>query len=107
MTQTFAVGDAIRISRDENIYAAKGTWSVHRSKPGFVVIVNEGGGRLVDPEPAGLTQEEKDALPRHHEYGVILTTTHPQWRKEPGRQHELSYDSDAVLWFQPWELVAR
>jgi hypothetical protein len=86
----FKVGDAVRISRDENIYAPKGTWSRHRSKPGFVVVVSPGAG------PHGAT-----------EYGVILTTTHPQWRKEPGREHELNYDSDAVLWFAPHELVAR
>lgn len=87
--QTFQVGDAVRISRDEHRYAPKGTWNRHRSKPGFVVIVNS--SEEVDPP----------------EYGVILTTTRPVWRKEPGREHELQYDSDQVLWFAPHELVNR
>lgn len=86
---TFTVGQAVRVNRDEQAHPSKGTWPRHRSKPGFVVIVN--ASEEVDPP----------------EYGVILTTTRPVWRKEPGREHELQYDSDQVLWFAPWELVPR
>jgi hypothetical protein len=86
---TFNVGDAIRVSRDEQRYAPKGTWHRHSSKPGFVVMVNSSDE--VDPP----------------EYGVVLTTTRPPWRKDPGHQNELQYDSDQVLWFAPWELVLR
>lgn len=86
----FKVGDAVRVKRDAKQYPSKGTWPRHDGKPGFVVILSPGAG------PDGAI-----------EYGVIETTQRPQWRREEGREHELCYDSDAVLWFAPHELVAR
>ena len=79
----FRVGDAVRPSAS----LKSGRF---RDRPGFVVTVNEGGGPNGEPE-----------------YGVILTVTRPAWRKEPGRQHEVAYDSDQVVWFAPRELTAR
>jgi hypothetical protein len=79
----FQVGDPIRTSA--TIRSGR-----YRDRPGFVVVVNHDGG------PAGAP-----------EYGVILTTTRPQYRKEPGRTHEVLYDSDQIAWFAPHELNHR
>jgi hypothetical protein len=79
----FAVGDPIRTSA--TIRSGR-----YRDRPGFVVTVNHGGG------PAGAP-----------EYGVILGTTRPQWRREPDRTHEVLYDSDQIAWFAPHELNPR
>jgi hypothetical protein len=84
---TFQVGDAVRIQRDEIKNPPKGTWASFRGRPGFVCIVND-----TDDPP---------------EYGVILTTTRPQWRKNEGHENELSYDSEAIRWFTPYELAPR
>lgn len=89
MSETFAVGDAVRVAQGVRR---------HGTAPGFVVMVNETGGPLLDPTdgPDG---------PRHPEYGVILGTHRPTWRHDmPG---QLQYDSDAVRWFAPHELVRR
>jgi hypothetical protein len=85
----FQVGDAVRVQRDETIRPPKGTWSRHRGKAGFVVVVNS--SEEVDPP----------------EFGVILTTTRPQWRKDPAHASELVYDSDQLLWFAEYELTLR
>lgn len=90
------VGDKVRIgSKVKN----------HGGKPGFIVVVNEDGGPAIDPIPAGTSNADRDRVPRHPEYGIILTTRQPPWRKDkPG---QLSYDSDLVKWFAPWEVEAR
>jgi hypothetical protein len=85
----FQVGDAVRVQRDEIKYPPRGTWTRHRGKPGFVVMVN--ASTEVDPP----------------EYGIVLTTTRPQWRKDEGHSNELLYDSDSVLWFAGHELAPR
>ena len=85
---TLNVGDHIRVQRDEKLFPSRGTWPKYRGKTGYVCIVSEGGGRGDDPE-----------------YGVVLTIHRPPWRKEHDREHELSYDSEALLWFAPYELV--
>lgn len=82
------VGDHIKVQRDEKLFPSRGTWSRYRGKTGYICVINEGGGK-----------DDTD------EYGVVLTIHRPAWRKEPDRGHELSYDSDAVLWFAPHELV--
>lgn len=93
---TFQVGDPVRV--------AKG---VHRlaGQAGFVVMVDPIAGPLIEPAPEGATLNERDALPRHPEYGVVLTVHRPKWRRN--RPGELVYDSDAVNWFRPSELIAR
>ena len=75
------VGDHIRVERDEKKYPSRGTWRRYSGKTGYICIVDESS------------------------YGVVLTVTRPPWRKDSGREHELSYDSDAILWFRPHELV--
>jgi hypothetical protein len=80
---TFQVGDPIRTSA--TIRSGR-----YRDRPGFVVVINHGGGPGNTPE-----------------YGVILTTTRPPWRKEPDRTHEVAYDSDQLAWFAPHELNHR
>ena len=85
----FQVGQAVRVQRDERLFPSKGTWPRYRSQPGFVVMINSSE----DTEPP--------------EYGVVLTTTRPPWRREKNRQGEVQYDSDAVKWFAGHELVAR
>lgn len=83
IARTFSVGDPIRTSA--TIRSGR-----YRDRPGFVVVVNEGGG------PRG-----------SNEYGVVLTTSRPRWRKEPGREHEVHYDSDQLAWFLAHELNNR
>lgn len=85
VSAAFQVGDAVRTERAA---PSRGNWPRFRNRPGFVVSVNEGGGPNGEPE-----------------YGVILTTTRPSWR--PDAPGQLSYDSDAVLWFAPSEIRAR
>lgn len=80
---TFQVGDPIRTSA--TIRSGR-----YRDRPGFVVVINHGGGPNNTPE-----------------YGVILGTQCPKWRKEPGRTHEVLYDSDQIAWFAPKELNPR
>jgi hypothetical protein len=80
---TFSVGDPIRTSA--TIKSGR-----YRDRPGFVVTVNHGGGPKGAPE-----------------YGVILGTQRPQWRREPDRRHEVLYDSDQLAWFAPHELNPR
>jgi len=81
---TFLVGDSIRVHRDETIRPSRGTWRRYREQCGFVVMVGD-----------------------DEEYGVILSTTRPPWRKDPGSEGQLSYDSAAVLWFREYELIPR
>lgn len=88
-----SVGDHVRVQRDEALYPAKGTWARYRGKSGYVCIVAEGAG----PGPEGEAEPE---------YGVVLTVHRPRWRQEKGRGHELQYDSEALKWFAPHELVA-
>ena len=88
---TFEVGDHVRIERDEVKYPSKGTWPRHRGLTGYVCVINTGGGPKVDGEWTD-------------EFGVVLTTTRPAWRKEEGREHELAYDSDAIKWFRDYEM---
>jgi hypothetical protein len=92
------VGDAVRVG--PNVRRL-------RNQVGFVVIVSEGAGPLIEPCPRDTPNHERDSLPRHPEYGVILTTTRPPWRQGKGREREVQYDSDAVHWFAPHELIAR
>lgn len=87
----FQVGDHVRIERDEVRYHSRGTWPTHRGQTGYVVTINVGGGPVID----GVQQDE---------FGVVLTTHRPPWRKEEGREHELAYDSDAVKWFRDYEM---
>jgi hypothetical protein len=81
--QAFSVGQAIRTSA--TIRSGR-----YRDRPGFVVTVNHGGGPNGAPE-----------------YGVILGLTRPPFRKEPGRTHEVLYDSDQIAWFLDRELTPR
>ena len=95
-TQTFQVGDPVRVARGVRVFG---------DRPGFVVMVNETGGPLVEPADPVMPLGERDTLPRHPEYGVVLTIHRPPWRKDaPG---QLNYDSDMVMWFAPHELVTR
>jgi len=90
----FSVGDAVRVAQDVKR---------HGHAPGFVVMVDDTAGPLVDPAPA--TMPLGDRLPRHPEYGVVLGIHRPTWRQDmPG---QLQYDSDAVRWFTADELVRR
>jgi hypothetical protein len=91
-----AVGDAVRVAPDVKR---------HGGQIGFVVMVDPIAGPLTEPAPHFLPLEERDALPRQPEYGVVLTGHRPPWRTDmPG---QLMYDSDAVRWFAPHELVPR
>lgn len=91
----FKVGDAVRVERDETLYPSRGTWPLYRGRPGFVVMVNREGGPNGEPE-----------------YGVILTTTRPPWRRDANGKLRygtgtLSYSSDLVSWFRAHELRHR
>lgn len=96
MSPTYEVGQAVRVAQGVKR---------HSGVPGFVVMVNETGGPLVEPAPATMPLGDRDSLPREPEYGVVLTTHRPPWR--PDAPGQLSYDSDAVRWFRPDELTAR
>jgi hypothetical protein len=90
------VGDPVRVAPDVKR---------HGGQAGFVVMVNEGAGPLLEPVPDRTPLEARDTLPRHPEYGVVLTVHRPPWRQDmPG---QLNYDSDAVRWFTPAELTSR
>jgi hypothetical protein len=89
ITSALSVGDHVRVQRDEALRPSKGTWPTVRGKTGYVCIVSDGAGPNGEPE-----------------YGVVLTVTRPAWRQEKGRRHELQYDSEAIKWFAPHELVA-
>ena len=92
----FKVGDSIRV--------APGV-KRHEGLIGFVVMVDPTAGPLVTPVNDRTPLEVRDALPRQPEYGVVLTGHRPPWRTDmPG---QVMYDSDAVRWFAPHELVAR
>lgn len=92
----FSVGDPVRVEMSVKRYGGK---------PGFVVTVNADGGPLLEPVTDAIPLGDRDDLPRHPEYGVVLTIHRPQWRKDsPG---SLSYDGDALKWFAPHELEAR
>lgn len=92
----FQVGDPVRVAP-----AVKR----HAGQPGFVVMVDPIAGPLVEPVPDRTPLEVRDANPRHPEYGVVLTVHRPPWRQDmPG---QLMYDSEAVRWFTPAELVPR
>lgn len=92
------VGDPVRVAPTVRRF---------KNQVGFVVIVNATGGPLVEAVPHDTSNQLRDSLPRHPEYGVVLTTTRPPWRQDKARSHELQYDSDAVKWFAPHELLAR
>jgi hypothetical protein len=71
-----AVGDRVRIERDETKYPSKGTWPYYRGKTGTVVEINLG------------------------EYGVVFTKVTP---RIDGRGR-FRYKSEDVHWMQPWEV---
>lgn len=87
---TFSVGDAVRINRDETLFPSKGTWKNFAGKAGFVVMVSDGAGPFDT-----------------NEFGVVVTTTRPPWRKDAGHTNEVNYDSEAVRWFLEHELTSR
>lgn len=92
----FQVGDAVRVAP-----------TVKRvgGQAGYVVIVDPTAGPLVTPVAPHVPLGERDSLPRHPEYGVVLTDRRPPPRQDmPG---QLNYDSGAVNWFAPHELVPR
>jgi hypothetical protein len=77
-----AVGDRVRIERDETRYPSRGTWPQFRGRTGTVIEVNEDRKR-----------------PHLTEYGVVFGAT----RKRPdGSLH----GDDVTTWFKAHETSA-
>jgi hypothetical protein len=81
-TAVVAVGDRVRIERDEARYSSKGSWPQFRGKTGTVVEINEDRKR-----------------PHLTEYGVSFGKTR---RRPDGSLH----GDDATTWFKRYELAA-
>lgn len=78
-----AVGERVRIERDETKYPSKGTWPQFRGKTGTVVEINE------DRKWPHLT-----------EYGVTFGNTYKRTDGKSG----LWRDGKPVTWFKVYEL---
>jgi hypothetical protein len=76
----FAVGDRVRVERDESRYPARGTWGRYRGKVGTVVSLNR----------------------RDDEIGVILGAPRAV-RPDRGRPTSAASD-ESTIWFRPYEL---
>jgi hypothetical protein len=73
-----AVGDRVRIERDETRYPSKGTWPRFRGKTGTVVEMNLG------------------------EYGVVFGKVYP---RTDGRGKFHRNTRTPIAWFQPHEVT--
>jgi hypothetical protein len=78
-----AVGDRVRIERDETRYPSKGTWPQFRGRTGTIIEVNRDRKR-----------------PHLTEYGVALGTVSARIDR-PGT---FNWDSASVAWFKDYEI---
>ncbi len=80
IARSFAVGDRVRIERDETLYPSKGTWPEFRGRTGTAVEIN------VDRKRPHLT-----------EFGVMFG-------KARMRPDGSLHGADIVTWFKNYEL---
>ncbi len=73
-----AIGDRVKIERDQKLYPSKGTWPQFRGRTGTVVQFNLG------------------------EIGVCFGKV---WAASPKANRVLEWEADQVYWFQPYEVA--